>query len=52
MVLFVLSSVSGVEVERISKAIVPYMLTSLMVILLLVVYICAVRAYPNIPLIY
>jgi tripartite ATP-independent transporter DctM subunit len=52
MVLFVLSSVSGVEVERISKAIVPYMLTSLVVILLLVVYICAVRAYPNIPLIY
>ena len=52
MVLFVLSSVSGVEVERISKAIVPYILISLFVILLLVVYICAVRANPNIPLIY
>jgi tripartite ATP-independent transporter DctM subunit len=52
MVLFVLSGVSGVAVERISKAIIPYIIASLGVILLLVVYICLVRAYPNIPLIY
>jgi tripartite ATP-independent transporter DctM subunit len=52
MVLFVLSGVSGVGVERISKAIIPYIIASLGVILLLVVYICMVRANPNIPLIY
>lgn len=52
MVLFVLSSVSGVKVERISKAIVPYILLSLGLIFMLVVYIVLVSKFPQIPLIY
>lgn len=52
MVLFVLSGVSGVPVERISKAIIPYIIASLGMILLLIVYMVLVRNNPNIPLFY
>lgn len=38
MVLFVLSGVSGVSIERISKAIIPYVLSSLATIFGLIVY--------------
>lgn len=52
MVLFVLSSVSNVAVERISKAIIPYILVSLILIIIYVGYICLVREIPSFPLIY
>jgi tripartite ATP-independent transporter DctM subunit len=52
MVLFVLSSVSNVAVEKISKAIIPYILVSLGIIIMYVIYICLVREYPSVPLIY
>ena len=52
MVLFVLSSVSGVKVERISRAILPYIAACVLFVILLVVYMVLVMKYPQIPLIY
>ena len=52
VVLFVLSSVSGTKVEKIAIAIIPYVLLAVFMIVLLVVYICLVVKFPNIPLIY
>ena len=52
MVLFVLSSVSAVSVERISRAIIPYILVSLGIILILILYISVHVICPEIPLIY
>lgn len=52
MVLFVLSSVSGVSIERISKAIIPFIAVAIGIILLLVIYMGLVVNYPSIPLIY
>lgn len=52
MVLFVLSGVSGVGVEKISKAIIPHIIVSIILILALVVYMSLLMKFPNIPLIY
>lgn len=52
IVLFVLSNISGVSVGRIAKSIMPYIISTLVIIFLLIVYICIDATYPNIPKIY
>ena len=52
MVLFVLSSISGVSIGKISKAIVPYIVGCISIILLLIVYTCLMVSNPALPLLY
>lgn len=52
MVLFVLSGVSGVSIEKISKAIIPYILVSAGVILLIIVYTYLMAVHPGLPVPY
>lgn len=52
MVLFVLSGVSGVAIEKISKAIVPYVLVSIATIIIIVFYTYLVSIYPNLQFFY
>lgn len=49
MVLFVLSGVSGVSIQRISKAIIPYALVSVLTIVLIIVYTYLMTVYPFLP---
>lgn len=51
-VLYVLSSISGCSVERISKAILPYVLVCMSVILLAVIYTYLMILFPGLPKIY
>ena len=52
MVLFVLSGVSGVSIEKISKAIIPYIVVSAGVILLIIVYTYLMAVNPGLPVPY
>jgi TRAP-type transport system large permease protein len=52
MVLFVLSGVSGVSIEKISKATIPYILVSAGVILLIIVYTYLMAVHPGLPVPY
>ncbi len=52
MVLFVLSGVSGVAIEKISKAIIPYVLVSISTIFIIILYTYLVSIYPNLQFFY
>lgn len=52
MVLFVLSGVSNVPVGKIAKAIVPYMASSVIVILIIIVYTYLLTLFPGLPRLY
>lgn len=49
MILFVLSGVSGVSIEKISKEIIPYIVVSALVILFIIVYTYLMTVNPSLP---
>jgi len=52
MVLFVLSSVSGVKIGKIAKAIIPYIMAVFVVILMIIGYMYLLTLNPNLPRLY